>query len=262
MTPRSRRPRSLFATFLTSIAIGGSLLASGKEFPDVIWDANAEYPLWVEAGSVLTPEGDPDPRDFSDFVQQAVRDMLADRNGWTIDPQCDAAVTGSTYPLPRSTAFRSFEEASERAELIARFELGTSRHGIAYGGIPGTLFQATPLETYRGRLRYSEYFLFVPVGRFELAETRICAADPAYRLPDAGAQIVVFLPADSHDPVSQVLFPSQDTYVLADDSVVSVPYAWCPDCTESVELQAVLSLDALETRLRALPSDNDTGDQK
>lgn len=149
------------------------------------------YPTWVSASAAVRPDGSLDPGLFHPVLWERLHNLLVAPR----DPVRGCFPAGEVFqswvaPPDISSleaTFRSSEQVL-RGRVVGR-EFGFDR------GIPGQLFEAEVIETFKGSNDLSAYFFFVPVGTFEAGKIKICKTDYRFpAVPVVGDEVVLLIP--------------------------------------------------------------------
>jgi len=156
-------------------------VAGGDSMPQVLYSTRPEieYPVWVAAEAALDPDGKVTRKLFAEWAANTIDSMFI-----TIEP-----VDGC---IPVTAAYEQFGVAPPRRDTIraaarnVAFALHGRVTGKSYGfheGFPGQLLRLEPIELLKGEPEnLAEYYVFYPVGDFDVGDFRICKSDN--RLPE------------------------------------------------------------------------------
>ena len=147
------------------------------------------YPLWIDSSMVLNADG---TINTSLINFEGVREIQAIR---ALPREGACARVGAYFEdlaiPPRGT----LEQAAQSSRLIILGKVTEKAYGfLVY--TPGQLLRVVPEEVLKGAPRdVPAYFVFVPIGIFNLGDLKICKSDSRYPEPPAvGDQVLLFAP--------------------------------------------------------------------
>lgn len=177
--------------------------------PDSIWPQGfaGSHPIWVSAEAAVTRTGEVDPRALDSRASDMLQQLFAET------PAGECVHIGSMFECwMHVPLYGSLEAASAESKIVVVGRVEARRFGFFYG-TPGQLLEITVTEAYRrarGESR-SAYFIFMPVGDFELGGRRICKTDPRYaEPPEIGDRVLVLADLTlASDSIIWVAWPTQ-----------------------------------------------------
>jgi hypothetical protein len=196
--------------------------AQPGHLPKVHYLRDYEYPVWVDSSMVFKPNGSVNTAYLSPDGAETLRALQAKA------PAHGCEAVGASYvdilnPPERS----SIEEATRNSRLVILGKVTEKAYGIS-DIMPGQLLLVVSEEVIKGQPRnVPAYFVFMPVGHFELGGVDICKSDSRYpEPPKIGEEVLLFVPplpnVDQKEPFLELL-DDAGIVTLRSDSTVSLP---------------------------------------
>lgn len=159
------------------------------------------FPMWVDASLVFNPDG---TVNTTLLHPQGVREMRA----LEAIPRVNGCVpVGIEFQdvvnlPPRGTV----EQAAQTARLVILGKVTESSYGV-FVDEPGQLLRIAPEEVIKGQPREVDaYYVFLPLGTFQMGGLKICKTDSRYPDPPAvGDQVLLFVPFQEEDQTEPLL---------------------------------------------------------
>jgi hypothetical protein len=160
------------------------------------------YPRWVAADAILNEDGTINEK----LVHPANIDLLRDHLSI---PPVDGCIRLEEFydDLVVRADISTFAKRVHHAAMILHATVTDFTYGFK-GTTPGRLLRLEPLDVLKGReTPLDDYFVFYPVGTFEVGDHKICKTDFRYpEIPEPGDEIVLVVP-DRPNSKAQLLEP-------------------------------------------------------
>ncbi len=184
----------LFTGWL-SVTSYSAIAIAGEGIPETLTtrhpNIDKTYPTWVSAAAATQADGSLD----SGLFHPVLLDDLQRTLTTPVDP-----VKGC---IPQAEVFQSWTSPPDVSSLESTFRSSgrvlrarvTGRETGFDRGVPGQLFQAERLETYKGGDDLTTVYFFLPVGRVKAGKVEICKTDYRFpHLPEVGDEVVLMPP--------------------------------------------------------------------
>jgi hypothetical protein len=205
------------------------------------------YPMWIESSMALHEDGTINttlmhPEGVKEI--EAIRAMPQEGGCVQFGPVFEDIVDSPSRSTP--------EEAVKSARLVIFGKVTEKSYGFKVD-VPGQLLRVVPEEVLKGQAReVPAYFVFLPIGTFNLGNLTICKTDSRYSEPPAvGDEVLLFVPPigewqqDQREPFLELLDDGGLVTVHADGKVA------LPKRYQATAKSALPTKDALLGRVRA-----------
>jgi hypothetical protein len=193
------------------------------------------YPIWIDSSLILNEDGTVNTSLIHPEGVREIQDIRAlPRKGECA--QVGAYLQDIANLPPRST----LEQATQASRLVILGKVTEKAYGFEVY-TPGQLLRVVPEEILKGHPRdVPAYFVFLPVGTFNLGDLKICKTDSRYSEPPAvGDQVLLFAPdepewqQDQHEPLLK-LEDDGGIVTIHSGGAVSLPKRYQNRATTSV----------------------------
>ncbi len=153
---------------------------------------SAAYPIWIDASLLLNGDGSVNTGLVPPDAVPDVKAILARAStGGCV--QIGAFFEDLVNPPERN----SIEQAVRSSRLVILGKVTERSFGMS-GPIPGQLLRVVPEEVFKGQSRsVPAYFVFMPVGTFQIGSATVCKTDSRYAAPPAvGDHVLLFGPEE------------------------------------------------------------------
>lgn len=160
------------------------------------------YPMWLDSSKVLNEDG---TINTGLVHPDGVAEILAMR---AAPREVGCVQFGSSFQdIVNPPSRNSPEEAAQSARLVILGKVTEKAYGLRVF-LPGQLLRVVPEEILKGSPRdVAAYFVFLPVGTFNVGSLKICKIDNRFPEPPAvGDEVLLFAPPiaewqqDQHEP--------------------------------------------------------------
>lgn len=181
----------LVISLTSGLTLGNGPAAHEPDHPRVLFrsEESQQYPSFVAADAVLTPEEKVDASLFSPAAVDSINSLLA------TPPQGSCIRAENYYESYVNPPSRSnLDEAVRSSHMVILGTVVETTFGFS-GATPGQLLHLRPDQALKGNAKKDLYFVFVPVGDFSVGSARICKTDTRYATPpEIGEQVLAFVP--------------------------------------------------------------------
>lgn len=177
----------------------------GEAMPQVLYSSNAahSFATWVSASAALEPSGSFDERLFHPQIREKLDYHLSQ------EPSADGCIPyGPVYfDLVGAPDWSTRQKVFLNSELVVYGTVVGKEYGFK-GSVPGQLLKLETKKVYKGdREHLPAYYVFFPVGEFQVEDLRICKTDNRYPPPpEIGDELIVSVPRRSN-PDESLLEP-------------------------------------------------------
>jgi hypothetical protein len=212
-------------------------------FAETYYDG--KRPVWSDASLLVGNDGKA-RRDIAEgYVADSVDELLSRPS----EGGC-VHVLAFIHEYITQVHRESLRQAVATSELILFGRVEDRSFGF-WGPESGQLLRIVPSEVLREASwtePQAEYFLFVPLGTFQLGKTTICKEEPSYANPPGiGDEIVVLFPANSRtDRRLLFSYDAGSLITLPREGRVTLPGLYEHEATGAMDSSA------LKSRLRSL----------
>lgn len=174
----------------------------GEPMPQVLYSSSSahSYATWVAASAALDSSG---AFDESLFPPQGLRHLRRHLSKLPVKSGC--IQYGPIYhDLVGAPSWGTRQEILTNSDLVIRGTVVGQEYGFK-NSTPGKLFKLRADAVLKSKLEdLRTYYVFFPVGEFQIGDWRICKTDPRYPpLPRLGDELVVSVPHrnDANEPL-------------------------------------------------------------
>lgn len=175
-------------------ALAVSLPSAGDSMPATLTTqlpgVDKSYPTWVSAAVATRPDGSLDTALFHPFWLEMIQAQLSVPH----NPELGCIPAGEVFlswvaPPDMTTLEKAFAASAQTLRVkITDRDFGFDR------GVPGQLFKAEVLESYKGVANNTSYYFFVPVGRVKVGRQEICKTDYRFKVvPQPGDEAILLI---------------------------------------------------------------------
>lgn len=224
--------------------------AASWNMPPLLYssDPDYKYPRWVSASAALDANGSLNSEYFYPISLRTMREYLEapeDHGCILVEEEYS-----SFYAPPDQS---TLEKAVAASALITYAKVTGRDYGF-HGSVPGQLVRVEPVETIRQRSKnLPEYFVFFPVGTFNVGAKTICKIDRRYAaVPEVGDHLLLlvaeYFHRDPAEPFIELGLPGT-IITFSQDGKVSLPSALTDSDTQLAARRhsPTLAQDLLQT---------------